>query len=115
MSNNKTQFDPKSFEHFLKLIRKENTPSINKFKESYGHFLTGMNDETQTYTLGFHFTLDLEDEDCYNPVEILKNFPALKIYVGNNVNQSKLREMGYSSIVNSYFEDGGFVVVTYSI
>lgn len=87
---------------------------ISRFKDSFGHMLD-INGAVPSYTVGFHIALDDEgDPDgtyTAQAKDVIKTFSPAVIYAGTKGLQARLAEMGHSSVLFPWFEDGAFAVV----
>jgi len=98
------------FKKFLSLFSLDEAEKIKKFEESYGHFI-GYS-RPMSFVVGFHFSLEDDESDAYNPVKILEAFPsAVAVYAGTKEMQKRLTDIGISSSWVPYYEDGGFIAV----
>lgn len=105
--------DLTKFDDFIKLTKKGG--DLSRFRDNYAH-MADLNGAVPCLVVGFEF--DFEDETMNSPEErsalardIFETFSPGIIYVGNEDMCEKVRALGRSPTLFSFFEYSGFAVV----
>lgn len=96
------------FEDFAKLCP---DVELERFRDHFSSMLD-INGAVASYTVGFHFSFDDEDPSCEASfLEMVELFQPVAIWSGNEALLQRVSELGHTSTLFPYFEDGGFMVV----